>query len=67
MSFGRWAASIGLEIHLQLATVKKLFSPAKVNPLAQPNTCVAYFDVSLPGSMPVSFFRIECVSIITAY
>lgn len=53
MSFGRWAASIGLEIHLQLATVKKLFSPAKVNPLAQPNTCVAYFDVSLPGSMPI--------------
>ncbi|WBW70867.1 mitochondrial glutamyl-tRNA amidotransferase beta subunit Gta2 [Schizosaccharomyces osmophilus] len=49
----KWLASVGFEIHLQLATRKKLFSGAKIGVFEAPNTSVAPFDVSLPGSMPI--------------
>ncbi|EPY49701.1 glutamyl-tRNA amidotransferase beta subunit [Schizosaccharomyces cryophilus OY26] len=49
----KWFASIGFEIHLQLAASKKLFSGAKRGVSETPNTSIAHFDVSLPGSMPI--------------
>ncbi|EPX74940.1 glutamyl-tRNA amidotransferase beta subunit [Schizosaccharomyces octosporus yFS286] len=49
----KWLASVGFEIHLQLVTRKKLFSGARRGVFEAPNTSIAPFDVSLPGSMPI--------------
>ncbi|HEU0180687.1 MAG TPA: Asp-tRNA(Asn)/Glu-tRNA(Gln) amidotransferase GatCAB subunit B, partial [Agromyces mariniharenae] len=49
---------IGLEVHVELNTTTKMFSPAP-NPAnsafhgAAPNTLVAPVDLGLPGSLPV--------------
>jgi aspartyl-tRNA(Asn)/glutamyl-tRNA(Gln) amidotransferase subunit B len=56
---------IGLEIHVQLNTKRKLFSctyppahsiddlAAPISVDAAPNTMVGYHDIGLPGSLPV--------------
>jgi aspartyl-tRNA(Asn)/glutamyl-tRNA(Gln) amidotransferase subunit B len=44
---------IGLEIHAQLNTHKKLFSGAPFDAFGAPNAQLAYFDAALPGAMPV--------------
>jgi len=43
---------IGLEVHVQLATASKLFSPAPVHALGEPNTRVHAIDLGLPGVLP---------------
>lgn len=43
---------IGLEVHVQLGTASKLFSPAPVAALGDPNTRVHYVDLGLPGALP---------------
>ena len=43
---------IGLEVHVQLATDSKLFSPAPVAALGEPNTRVHFVDLGLPGVLP---------------
>ena len=43
---------IGLEVHVQLATRTKLFSPAPVDSLGEPNTRVHEVDLGLPGVLP---------------
>ncbi|MCA8975814.1 MAG: hypothetical protein KDC98_13915 [Planctomycetes bacterium] len=43
---------IGLEVHVQLATRSKLFSPAPVDSLGDPNTRVHEIDLGLPGVLP---------------
>lgn len=43
---------IGLEVHVQLATDSKLFSPAPVAALGDPNTRVHFVDLGLPGVLP---------------
>ena len=43
---------IGLEVHVQLGTESKLFSPAPVEALGQPNTRVHHVDIGLPGVLP---------------
>jgi len=43
---------IGLEVHVQLATATKLFSPAPVDSLGEPNTRVYTIDLGLPGVLP---------------
>jgi aspartyl-tRNA(Asn)/glutamyl-tRNA(Gln) amidotransferase subunit B len=43
---------IGLEVHVQLATASKLFSPAPVASLGEPNTRVQLIDLGLPGVLP---------------
>lgn len=48
-----WDLTVGIEIHAQLNTPSKLFSPASPTPNAQPNTHVAPFDAALPGSQPI--------------
>lgn len=44
---------IGLEVHAQIQSASKLFSSAPYNYFARPNTQVTYFDLSLPGTLPV--------------
>ena len=43
---------IGLEVHVQLATDSKLFSPAPAAALGDANTRVHHIDVGLPGVLP---------------
>lgn len=43
---------IGLEVHVQLATRSKLFSPAPCSALGEPNTRVHAIDIGLPGALP---------------
>jgi aspartyl-tRNA(Asn)/glutamyl-tRNA(Gln) amidotransferase subunit B len=43
---------IGLEVHVQLSTHSKLFSPAPSGALGEPNTRVHAIDLGLPGVLP---------------
>lgn len=47
-----WELTVGIEIHAQLNTARKLFSAAASTFNDEPNTRVALFDVSMPGSQP---------------
>jgi aspartyl-tRNA(Asn)/glutamyl-tRNA(Gln) amidotransferase subunit B len=49
----RYEVVIGLEVHLQLRTESKLFSPAPVRYGAEPNHAVHPIDLGLPGVLPV--------------
>jgi aspartyl-tRNA(Asn)/glutamyl-tRNA(Gln) amidotransferase subunit B len=48
-----WELSVGIEIHAELDTERKLFSSATTCPDASPNSNVALFDLAYPGSQPV--------------
>ncbi|KAM0426888.1 hypothetical protein ACHAPT_007784 [Fusarium lateritium] len=48
-----WELTVGIEIHAQLNTARKLFSPAVTSFNDEPNSHVALFDVSMPGSQPL--------------
>jgi aspartyl-tRNA(Asn)/glutamyl-tRNA(Gln) amidotransferase subunit B len=48
----RWELTVGIEIHAQLNTERKLFSRALASTNDTPNSQVAPFDVSIPGSQP---------------
>jgi aspartyl-tRNA(Asn)/glutamyl-tRNA(Gln) amidotransferase subunit B len=43
---------IGLEVHVQVATQSKLFSPAPAKALGEPNSRVHAIDLGLPGVLP---------------
>lgn len=47
-----WELTVGIEIHAQLNTARKLFSSAASTINDVPNTHVALFDVAMPGSQP---------------
>ncbi|KAJ4862000.1 gatB/GatE catalytic domain-containing protein [Trichoderma breve] len=48
-----WELTVGIEIHAQLNTSRKLFSPAATSFNDEPNSHVALFDVAMPGSQPL--------------
>lgn len=48
----KWKLTVGLEIHAQLNTERKLFSDAKTSEDDTPNSNVAVFDLALPGTQP---------------
>jgi len=48
-----WQSVIGLEVHVQLATVSKLFSGAATKFGSEPNTQACIIDAGLPGVLPV--------------
>ncbi|KAG5986467.1 hypothetical protein E4U52_000215 [Claviceps spartinae] len=48
-----WELTVGIEIHAQLNSSRKLFSPATTSFNDEPNSHVALFDVSMPGSQPL--------------
>ncbi|KAK8096168.1 PET112 family protein [Apiospora kogelbergensis] len=47
-----WELTVGIEIHAQLNTAKKLFSEATTSFNDESNSHVAYFDLATPGSQP---------------
>jgi aspartyl-tRNA(Asn)/glutamyl-tRNA(Gln) amidotransferase subunit B len=47
-----WELTVGIEIHAQLNTARKLFSFAASSINDEPNTHVALFDIAMPGSQP---------------
>ena len=49
---GKWTLTVGLEIHAQLNTERKLFSTAKSSENDEPNTNVSVLDLAFPGSQP---------------
>jgi aspartyl-tRNA(Asn)/glutamyl-tRNA(Gln) amidotransferase subunit B len=48
-----YEAVIGLEVHVQLQTKSKIFSPASAAYGAEPNAQVSEVDLGLPGVLPV--------------
>lgn len=48
-----WEVVIGLEIHVQLNTKSKIFSPAATAYGAEPNTQACAVSIALPGVLPV--------------
>ncbi|KAI1763221.1 aspartyl/glutamyl-tRNA amidotransferase subunit B [Hypoxylon sp. FL1150] len=48
-----WELTVGIEIHAQLNTARKLFSAATTSFNDDPNTHVTYFDLAIPGSQPI--------------
>ena len=51
-SLEAWELTIGIEIHAQLNTSKKLFSSSLNANGADPNSTLSFFDLALPGSQP---------------
>lgn len=49
----QWEVVIGLETHVQLSTVSKIFSGASTQFGAAPNTQACPVDLALPGVLPV--------------
>lgn len=49
----QWETVIGLEVHAQLATKSKIFSPAATKYGAEPNTQACNIDLAMPGVLPV--------------
>ncbi|KAH8592261.1 GatB/GatE catalytic domain-containing protein [Bisporella sp. PMI_857] len=52
-SLEKWELTVGIEIHAQLNTPRKLFSAAASTINDAPNTRVALFDMAMPGSQPI--------------
>lgn len=48
-----WELTVGIEIHAQLNTARKLLSEATASFNEEPNSHVALFDVAMPGSQPL--------------
>ena len=48
----QWKLTVGLEIHAQLNTDRKLFSDAKTSEDGVVNSNVAVFDLAFPGTQP---------------
>lgn len=48
-----WELTVGIEIHAQLNTARKIFSPAATSFNDEPNSHVALFDLSIPGAQPL--------------
>lgn len=48
----KWELTVGIEIHAELNTARKLFSSAATSTNEPPNSHVALFDTAFPGSQP---------------
>lgn len=56
---GLWEIVIGLEVHAQVTSERKLFSNSGTNFNAPPNANVDLLDIALPGVLPV--VNMDCV------
>jgi len=52
LSVDDWELTVGIEIHAELNTSRKLFSGAATSVNEEPNSNVALFDLAYPGSQP---------------
>ncbi|KAJ4992497.1 PET112 family protein [Stagonosporopsis vannaccii] len=48
----KWELTVGIEIHAELNTARKLFSSAATSVSETPNTHASLFDTAFPGSQP---------------
>lgn len=48
----KWELTVGIEIHAELNTARKLFSGAATSISEAPNSHVSLFDVAFPGTQP---------------
>lgn len=48
----KWGLTVGIEIHAELNTARKLFSGAATSSNDTPNSHVALFDTAFPGTQP---------------
>lgn len=48
----RWRLTVGIEVHAELNTERKLFSQSYTSSSNSPNHNVAPFDIALPGAQP---------------
>jgi aspartyl-tRNA(Asn)/glutamyl-tRNA(Gln) amidotransferase subunit B len=48
----KWELTVGIEIHAELNTARKLFSSAATSISEAPNSHVSLFDVAFPGTQP---------------
>ncbi|KAH6522289.1 hypothetical protein HBI81_147800 [Parastagonospora nodorum] len=48
----KWELTVGIEIHAELNTARKLFSSAATSVSDAPNSHVSLFDVAFPGTQP---------------
>ena len=48
----KWELTVGIEVHAELNTARKLFSHAATSVSEGPNTHVSLFDTAFPGSQP---------------
>lgn len=48
-----WELTVGIEIHAELNTARKLFSDAATSINEEPNSNVSLFDLAYPGSQPI--------------
>ncbi|KAJ6287085.1 GatB/GatE catalytic domain-containing protein [Bipolaris maydis] len=48
----KWELTVGIEVHAELNTARKLFSSAATSVSEPPNTHVSLFDVAFPGTQP---------------
>ena len=55
----KWEVVLGLEVHAQINTLSKLFSPSSTGYGAEPNSQVNLVDAGMPGALPV--INKECV------
>ena len=55
----KYKVLIGLEMHCEMKSNRKVFSPSKNEYNEEPNVCVSPVDLALPGTLPV--VNIECV------
>jgi aspartyl-tRNA(Asn)/glutamyl-tRNA(Gln) amidotransferase subunit B len=51
-AMGPWEIVIGVEVHAQIVSNAKLFSPAATQFGAEPNTQVSFIDAAMPGMLP---------------
>ena len=58
----KWELTVGIEIHAELNTTKKLFSSAATSVNDSTNAHVAHFDVAIPGTQP----RFQTATVIPA-
>ncbi|MBQ3954568.1 MAG: Asp-tRNA(Asn)/Glu-tRNA(Gln) amidotransferase GatCAB subunit B, partial [Clostridia bacterium] len=49
---GGWEAVIGLEVHVELKTGRKIFCPCRVSFGDEPNTDVCPICLGMPGAVP---------------
>ncbi len=56
---GDWEMVIGLEVHAQVTSKSKLFSPSSTTFGRPPNSNVSFVDAAMPGMLPV--INEECV------